>query len=478
MIRTTALLALVLAWLMPVAAMAQPLQPGAQTASFFSRAEAPIENQNSDAARQKAIDEFLAQAVVQAVTQIWDNLRLADHYSDVQSAILKDPGKYVETYRLFQEQSEGTVFRVLGEVSVDMASLRADLEALDQAIQARSAPAGMPAAAAQEQSGFVPGRATEATDAAEATSRIPASGSAEQAAIEGGDAAGAPVDIPGGVFAAIAEKWDDGQWHLILRDTVDSAMFASSLSHDARDYQWTLVFPAAPTLTMGPSGELSAAEVVTAASRAGCREALFGRAEVRQGVQTGQTQAAPEMEVDLRVMRITPAGELGVVTQKWPMRGETSRDVAMELSALVASDLDKLLRGVVQSAQAAASTPRKTRPEWKVVLRGPNHYQIWEDVVRSLRNGYGALELVSLEMGPEGSVMNLAGVDSGMYSIITQTPMYRGFRVVVASTDDRARTMNLESFPAVQEQPETIPGETGNVQGQPENNQGQTENAQ
>jgi len=333
--------------------------------SFWAQGVAPYDPANPAQSRQKALEDLLRQAVLQAVGTVLDAGGIARHRSELETNILASPDRYVPSYQIVSETPEDPLYRLQGSVSIDMKALTEDLKPwLPQETPPEpEAPAG-PAAG--------PGTETGGTQ-------------------------GAPMPTTvKDVLWAVAENWE-GHWVIPQPDTSTAVVLAPMVRDEATDYLWTVGYP---SLDSGPISDPSAPPWVQAvldeARREGRRYAIVGTA-AREG--------------DAYVARCTvyavPDGiTLGIVEQRAPAQG-SRHEAALQLAALLVPSLDQVL--LPATPQVAPSSPAGGPAPglWQITITGDHPYAAWLNLQALLADSGPGLQVASMTFQPRSLTVGL-----------------------------------------------------------------------
>jgi hypothetical protein len=434
-----------------LAAAGVPAQEAGEDGSavFICEGRSILNPQNLNESRRKAMDDLMSQGVTEALAKVLEHRKLAEHYDGIREAILEQPDRYVQQYQIVHQGASDPFYRVLGEVAVDLELLRADLRPLAKELWGGGLLAEAPA-----------------------RDQTPAPSGAGPGAAEGGpawEATGQPV------YWAVVEKWRQGGWEMPAPG--DETRMADALAYEAQDFRWYPVFPRLGVLSLSDAGIADPEEVRMEARSAGAKALASGTiAFVEEG------DDAPRISVRLKVHTGGAAGTEREISREQPVRDSSLEEAAMELAAVLAPEVERLVRraepsGTAELPQTAATgetgeeietaetgemaPPAETAevPEgWTVVVR---NYRpgAWDAVTRRAREGFREAAVKALEFEGDKVSVQLAGVDAGLSKYLEGTPFGRDgrFALQVKATDAATRTLELsvnEREPAAASQSE------------------------
>ena len=87
----------------------------AQSASnaYFSSDQAVFDPQNQAKSQQQAIQNFMAQGLIQDMRTFLNPDQMGPQFEKLQKSVLAGPGKYVDSYQIYSEKHEGGEFQVI-----------------------------------------------------------------------------------------------------------------------------------------------------------------------------------------------------------------------------------------------------------------------------------------------------------------------------------------------------------------------------
>jgi len=422
------LVAIAGASLLPVASEA------GREGAYFAQGQTVPNPQDQTVTQQSALNDFQTQGLLQAVGELLGPSQIASHYNLLQEKILNRPERYVQTYQVFTEGvGANGLYRVTGQVVVTLDILAEDLAGM-----------GLKPAALQGRSDQ---KASTGNAKADTERDEPVAASKGDAPDRGG----------GHILWVVAEKWEQ-KWAIPQDEGNPQELFFLSVLQDVEDYGLTLLLPRPGEIDVDERGNIASGRVLTLARDAGAAYAVWGHVILRES----QDQPA-RLEVSLRMVDSASGKALGDV-QKHFLLGEASdQEGALQLASQVVPQLDSILRRqgteaarepatVVQepaissdkAAEAAASRkpaaePSPSRPrveaaepgEWVLRIRAANQYAAWRELEAALRQHSKAVQVKSLELGPEEGVVRLDGLDGGFLKTLESMRPRGGLRLQV-----------------------------------------------
>jgi len=125
-----------------------------EKAVYFSQGQSAYDSLNISKTQQDAVQDLLAQAIVQAIGASMSPAQMGSQYAVLQDKILKNAGNYVETYQVFSEVPVNGLYQIRGQVTINMGLLKKELGALGLLQDAQRMP---PPTSTVEQAGPAPG---------------------------------------------------------------------------------------------------------------------------------------------------------------------------------------------------------------------------------------------------------------------------------------------------------------------------------
>lgn len=390
-------LAVFLVWLCCVAQSAFAVEDSRteNAIALFSQGRSAVDRQDREGTRQEALHDFLVQAVIQAAARVLTPSDLETRYSSLSETVFSRPERYVLSYKISSEGAEeGNVYRIAGQVSIDMDLLKEDL----------------------------PRRAQGTSDRPSTVSNGISVAPPPAEPADKGDGPDYPhKESPGSkrgskkVLWAVAEQWGEG-WHVPRSGVDPEATFSAFVSQEVQDFGWSLVFLSPDSVQPDEGGSLDPQAVLAAAKARGATHAILGRLGFGEG--PGGTE---HLSADLAVFNVAPAREMGTFQQKLSVDVDTAEEKAMELAALAVPQLDRML-GRIDSGVGdhRRGEPRDDGltdlPEGEGLilrLRSRQPQADWEEIEGVIRRKAGSLQILSLRFGRDGGIVQLQGVDKG-----------------------------------------------------------------
>lgn len=390
----------------PALCWAQNGQGPSGAGVFFSQGQAVYNTRDLAKSQQAAIQDLLVQGATQALGTFLTPQQMGRHFAALQDHILQNPQQYVQSYQLFSEKPVNGLYRVVGEVTIDMQALRGDLQklglTLSQTLPAKSA------GAAQQ-----PSSVTEPMPAAHA-----AEGSAPNQE-QGGGTAGAMK-----ILWAVAERSGDS-WILAHGGNDRETVFAMSVVQESQDYDWSLVFPATGALTPGADGNVAQSAAIALAKQLGASAVVTGFVALAENPIQG-----PVLKTTLQVLDVATDQTLGEMQKVLPLHDTAFQEGIIDLAAAVMPPLDSMLRYQARSAGTGPSTPAGGG-EWTLIMQGDQRQACWAQLEQLLRERYQSLQVKSIEFGPQQTKIHLTGLDSNFYNVLSELQLPNGAQMQV-----------------------------------------------
>jgi hypothetical protein len=406
----------------------------AKTSAYFSQGQAIYNAQDRSGSQQRAVQDFLVQALTQAVGEFLSPSQMGGQFAFIQDKILNQPERYIESHQTFSEGSSNGLYRVTGQVTVNMDVLKKDLEQFDIGIgEARK-----PAAPDAPSEAVPPRLAPSGRERVEQTGRQPSRGI---------------TVTKQELFWAVAEKWDQ-QWYLPRGKRDLRGLFALSVLQEAEDFDWSLHLPETGSITVEPNGNVSIAQVISEAKSLGLSKAVVGNVGVRRRQDQDNS-----MEATLRILDVSTGKTQGEIRKTWKTRQSSDQDDAIELASLLIPQLDNLLneevvgeRQIVGGDAPVAPSPGPTRGaggelrgtgEWTVVIHSENPFAHLEELQNLLRERSRSMQVKGMEVGPGEIKMRLDGIDGETLSSLQGAQLPSGTQIQVDGVSQEARSITL-----------------------------------
>lgn len=393
--------------------------------ALFSQGRSAVDPQNREGSRQEALRDFLVQALTQATARIMTPSDLETRYSSLSETVFNHPERYVVSYKISSEGvEEGNVYRIAGQVSIDVDLLKHDL----------------------------PGRAAPSS---ESPSAVSAGGSVSSPVAEPadkGDGRDSPRKESAGskrgvkrVFWAVAEQWGEG-WHVPRSGVDPEATFSAFVSQEVQDFGWSLIFPPPDFTQPYDDGSLAPQAVLAAARAQGATHAVLGRLGFEE-----DPEGADRLSADLAVYNVSLGKEVGAFQQQLSVDVNTAEERAMELAALTVPQLDRML-GQIDSGvetqrsgesrdEALTDLPKGEGLILRVRSRQPQ--ADWEEIEGIIRRKAGSIQILGLRFGRDGGIVQLQGVDKGALLSLNGSALQGNAALRIEDPSPDGNTLNL-----------------------------------
>ena len=411
-----------------------------KTATYFSHGQSIFDAQDRNSSRQGAVQDFLEQALTQAMGTFISPAQMGSQFASIQDKVLKHADRYVENYQIFSESPANGLYRVNGQVTIVMDVLRRDLQQMGIAVAEPRTPSAsaVPSEAAPSPSAsFAPGRMEQ--DQRQSSRGITVTRQE--------------------LFWAVAEKWDQ-QWYLPHGKRDSRGLFALSIMQEAEDFDWFLHLPETGSISIEPNGNVSVAQVISEAKSLGLSKAVVGNVGVRKKQDQDNS-----IEATLRVLNVSSGKTQGEIRKTWKAGPASDLDDAVELASLVIQQLDDLLHeqaaGEERSAEVAAAPPSpgsgagrgggdelRGTGEWTILIHSENPFAHLEELQSLIRESSKSVQIKGMELGPGEVKMRLDGVDGHALSSLHGVQLTSGAHIQVDGASQEARSITLSFGPA------------------------------
>jgi len=420
-----------------------------RSATFFSQGQAAYNPQDHAKGQQQAIQDFMAQALTQAISSFLSPAQMGSRFSEIQKKVLAKPSKYIDSYQVFSETQTGDgMFRVIGQVTVSIDALKKDLEqsgilAAQQKTNPAPAPSEAMSASASPAEGQGPGE-----EKAQGSSQEVETSQAETSPAQPAEAGRNPSASRGisatrsEILWVVSEKWEQG-WELPTEGTGDEFLFARSMNKEMEEHNLSINLPMSGSVRMDLSGSVPSSQAISLAEGLGFQDAVVGKISFTQDRSGKQVY----LDASLRVIRIGQGKSEFELHKAQSMEDLTNQEGALELARLVAAELVSLLGGP-KAARAPGVTPDQTGNAGPLTITLPsNQFTFWNELEGILRKQWKNIQIKGLEIGPAETVVRLDGVSGDFILKLSGTPLPSGAALRVDSYSTEAHTMKISFAP-------------------------------
>jgi hypothetical protein len=418
---------------------------------YHSQGEASYDPDDPTGSREDAIADLEFQAVRQAVEDLVGSETMADFEDDLDAGILNQPHRYVRSQQILTQDENGGQYRVTGQVVLNMETLRADLVQLG----ALSADAG--------DEDPRPSDVTSAPEEDAAPSETPGEARKDPLRPEyPKPPESTKASLRGQtVLWLVAEKWEQEQpWHVPLKSELGTAaqtLFANSVQHESQDYEWVLDLPDANPAPADSAADLQMTGAVSldqAASLAAQRSS--GAMVIGTATQKRQGDGKVSLIADLEIYTARAAQWIGQVHRELTLTNlENPSDYAegvVQLGALVAPQLDRLVRGGLASTgavitrESTGGSTAQARESWTLIIRSYHTPADWEQLEQALRREFKQLEVSAMELGASNARVQLNHVPGDLGSFLKSVQLSK-LRVQVLQEEPAVQTLHIAFSP-------------------------------
>lgn len=403
-----------------------------QSATYFSRGQAIYNAQDKDASRQAAVQDFLIQALTQAMGSFLSPSQLGSELPLLQEKILNNPQRYVETYQVFTETPAEGLYKINGQVTVTMDILKKDIEEAGIVVAA----GGKPSA--------------RASSSESASSSAPAEpGQARQ---EQPQASRGIILTKQELYWAVSEKWDQ-QWYLPHGKRDPRGLFALGVMQEAQDFDWSIKLPEANGMSIEPNGNVSLPQVLSEAQALGISKAVVGTVGVRK-----RQDADNSIEARLRLLDVSTGRSLGEIKKTGKPGLASDQDDAVELATQIIPQLDNLLheegaggKPGAEPEQAASSehgsgagkSGGKEGSQWTLVLHSDQPFVYLEELENLLKDRSKSVQIKEMEVKGNEIKLWIDGIDGQFLSSLQGAGLPSGAKIQVGAVSEESRKVDL-----------------------------------
>lgn len=407
------------------AAAAYAAVPPKKGKVFSCQGQSPYRFEERSKSQKQAVQAFLAHGVSQALASLPGSSASTEGARAARERILRQPERYIESHRILSEGPSKGVYRVSGQVTVNM-------EALTKELRAASASPNVPGAPARP-----PSEPSRRSDASPVTT-------GQVAAPPAPPARGIVLAKPA-LFWAVTERWED-RWVLPENDRDRQSLFARSLLQETEDFHWTLAFAGSDRISPDPDGTLPLERVTELAREAGARYAVMGSVTTPgTRSQTGD----PAISLNVRLLEVETGKLLADVHKETSVEGGALEAAVMRLAEAVATQLDRSVQddsGPPAEAQGAArrsEPPGRPEDEWVLTLRGDQHFAAWGALQNALRERFSAMTIKRVDVSTDETQAAVAGIEADFFSPSQELALAPAFRIRVDSLSSEPRRVVL-----------------------------------
>jgi hypothetical protein len=396
---------------------------------FFSQGLAISSPLDPAKSRNTAVQDFLAQAIVQAAATLLQPGQLRQKYKLIQEKILKQPDRYVLGYELFSENADQEgLYRITGQVTVSMDALNRDLMVLEEAYSETEA--SQPLSSPSEE------QSVESTE-----------GSSEpEKSAETSEKASAPEHE---ILWVVSEKWKD-RWRLAGGEEDSDGFLAAGVSQASQAYGWSIRFPQGRTIAPDNTGGVSRDKVLAQAKALGLHYVVIGSVGLiaDQGDET-------RLVTRLNLLNVSSGRTQGEIRKEMVMGDLSYQEAAIEIASFAVPQIDRRLRDTSRPVPAIESTPSSGEPgELELRIESSDAYADWLVLEKILHEQFKNLQVKGLEIGPEMIVVRILGADSTGLMNLDKTRLPNELEIRIASLGDGKRSFSISLM-----KPEVNPAE-------------------
>lgn len=401
--------------------------PAGESGSFFSQGQAVYNPQDLAKSQQEAMQDLMVQGVTQALASLLSPSQMGSNYPAIQSKILKQPERYIESYQIFSENPAGSLYRITGQVNVSMTALKSDVEQLGLTLsETPQAPAAPPATPEQAGQPAEPSASTVPSPPPPPPEQYPQQTETTPPALS----------TEQNVLWAVAERWD-GNW-IVPENSGDSrCLFVMSVLQESQDYPWSLNFPQSSSLVPDSSGNVSREQVLSLAKSSGFQSVIVGTILSRQDGGGGPTVGA-----SLQVLDVASGQSKGEIRKEISMANSTYQEGAMKMAYLLVPQLDRLLRETSSSVLAPPSMA--SGGAWTVSIRSNYPYLYWEELEQILRDRFNSMQVTKLQVSRDLAQAQVEGLGAEFFNMLQDgIQLHDGTRMQLGAYSPGNRSVEL-----------------------------------
>jgi hypothetical protein len=391
---------------------------------YASQGQAVYRYEERSKNQKQAVHAFLAHGVAQAVASLFGSSQMNAGALAVKERILKQPERYVESYRITSEGPSKGIYKVSGQVTVGMDALKKEFGTAVN--PAPMSPISTKPPALADKRTPQPPTASEMVRPPSPASR------------------GIVLSKPS-LYWAVSERWEE-QWILPVTGEGQQPLFARNLLQETDDLDWTLRFPERNGVSIDSEGNVSVEQVTTLARQARAKHAVVGTVTQVSPRHQGQQLV---VAANLRLLDVDTGKLVGDVHKETSAESDSLQEAVMGLAESVASQLDRTFqaeqdppaRGHVEPSKSAPTRPPDGN--WSLNIRGEDHYAAWEELVNALRERFADMHIKSVDVGGDETRVVVEGIEGEFFRSLEKAPLPRGLQVRVENLSSESRQIEL-----------------------------------
>jgi len=451
-----------------------------RSAAYFSSGQALYDPHDRAKSRQQAVQDFMVQGITQAIGSFLSPTQMGTQFAEIQKKLLSKPEKYIDSYQVFSEDQIGSLYRVVGQVTVSMDALKEDL-VKSGLLMSQQAPVVQPASSpAIGAASKAPGSEDAQDEEDEQSSQEP-EGSSQTAvpphpgplpqgesepegsqppAIEHGTPAPSSRGIAASkreILWAVPEKWEQ-EWVLPTDREDVHTPFTRSLGREVDDFDLSILLPQPSFVRMDLAGNIPPSQVISLAEGLGVQDVVVGKVSRQQDRKSRQVL----LDASLRVIRIDQGKSEFELHSTQSMEDLSNQEGVIELARKIAPQLSSLLGGPQAGHRTGGSTQGRPPSSEQVGNVGPlliyvpsAQYSYWMELEKILRQQFMSMQRGGFEIGPTESAVKLDGVNGDYILKLSGTRLPSGAAIRVDSFSTEAQTMRVSFAPPEKVQTET-----------------------
>jgi len=385
---------------------------------FFSQGLAISSPLDRAKSRKAAIEDFLAQAIVQAAATLLQPGQLRQKYPLIQEKILKQPDRYVLGYELFSENADQEgLYRITGQVTVSMDALNRDLLVLEEAYS--GAETSQPLSSPSEEQSV---ESTEESKEAEKATEF-----SEKASVPEHE-----------ILWVISENWKE-RWRLAGGEEDPDGFLATGVSQASQAYGWSVRFPQGRTIAPDHTGEVSRDKALAQAKALGLHYVVIGSVGLiaDQGDET-------RLAARLHLLNVSSGKTQGEIRKEMAMGNLSYQEAAVEVASFAVPQIARQIRDSSRPVPVIEGTPSTGDPgELDLRIESSDAYADWLALEKVLHEQFKDLEVKGLEIGPGMIVVRVLGADSAGLMNLDKTRLPNDAEIQITRLDDGKRSFSI-----------------------------------
>ncbi|MEJ5299832.1 MAG: hypothetical protein WHS38_02455 [Thermodesulforhabdaceae bacterium] len=375
---------------------------------------AQIVDKNQVSAREKALQDFEKQAVINAVINLLGEDQFNQNREKLKKAIIERADRYLKTYKVVGEDSQEGIYHVKGEATIRLDSLKKDIASLNLKFSAAKP--------------SEPSTATEGKRPPEKVQESSSKASQETEEYPQKTAPSLPIIIWN--FDRSCDEQVEGQ----NAGDFFSEIFTAKLSE--------MGFTVA---TVDETSPQEGSKAVTLRGNFFCfTNKVSIRIELVQGDQTDHIdddvpldEETPIMDAIMTLAEISANHLTQTITKPGESLGQQKENQESTSGSDETTSSSKTTSEELKSSQSL--------PLWQIIIKDPHGGLYWEKIIRKLKESGANIEVSRILISPDTFTIETPKVPENITSLIETISAGENTRLKVESVDSNAHRIVIRS---------------------------------